>query len=121
MTAFEHLSNLRPHMLRDGIKARAVNGGRLTMAVIDLEPNAISPEHRHENEQLGFIIAGTMIMRIGSEKRELRPGDTYSIPPNIPHEAIAGPDGCTATDIFAPVRADWADLKRGEPAPGNWP
>jgi quercetin dioxygenase-like cupin family protein len=121
MSAFEHLSKVRPHLLRDGIKARAVNGERVTMAVIDLEPHAISPEHSHENEQLGFVIAGTMTMRIGSEKRELRPGDTYAIPPNIPHEAIAGPDGATATDIFAPVRADWAEMKRGEPGPGNWP
>ena len=121
MSAFEHLWKVRPHLLRDGIKARAVNGERVTMAVIDLEPHAISPEHSHENEQLGFVIAGTMTMRIGSEKQELRPGDTYAIPPNIPHEAIAGPDGATATDIFVPVRADWADLKRGDPTPGNWP
>ena len=26
------------------------------MAVIDLEPNAVSPEHHHDNEQLGFVI-----------------------------------------------------------------
>ena len=118
---FESLRNISPHVLTDGVMARAVEGERMTMAVVELDPNAISPSHHHENEQLGFIIAGTMTMRVGSEKRELGPGDTYAIPPNIPHEAIAGADGCTATDIFAPVRADWADLKRGEPAPGNWP
>jgi quercetin dioxygenase-like cupin family protein len=121
MSTFGSIEELRPHLLRDGIQARAVNGERLTMAVIELEPDAVSPEHHHENEQLGFVIRGTLIMRIGLEKRELKPGDTYSVPSHVPHEAMAGPDGATVTDIFAPVRADWADLERAEPSPGRWP
>jgi unsaturated pyranuronate lyase len=121
MSTFGNLAKVQPHILRDGIKARAVNGDRLTMAVVELEPNAVSPEHHHENEQLGFVIQGSLIMRIGSERRELKPGDTYSIPSDVPHEATAGPEGATVTDIFAPVRADWADMKRAEPSPGKWP
>jgi quercetin dioxygenase-like cupin family protein len=121
MKTFEPLGSVRPHALRDGITARAINGERITMAVIDLDPGAVSPEHHHENEQLGFIISGSLTMRIGSEKRELRAGDTYAIPSHVPHEAIAGGEGCTAVDVFAPVRADWADLKRTEPRPGRWP
>lgn len=121
MSAFEKLSGLRPYQLRDGITARAVNGDRLTMAVIDLEPNAISPEHHHDNEQLGFVIKGTIEFRIGSEKRILHAGDTYLIPSHVPHEAIAGPEGATVTDVFAPVRADWEQMKRAEPSPGRWP
>jgi quercetin dioxygenase-like cupin family protein len=121
MSTFEAVRNLRPYQLRDGIAARAVNGERITMAVIDLEPGAISPEHSHENEQLGFVITGSVTMRIGSEKKELRAGDTYNIPSTVPHEAIAGPDGCTAVDVFAPIRADWEKLERPDPSPGRWP
>ncbi len=121
MKTFEPVSSLRPYQLRDGITARAVNGDRMTMAVIDLEPGAVSAEHQHENEQLGFVLAGSLTMRIGSEKRELRAGDTYNIPSHVPHEAIAGADGCTAVDVFAPIRADWEKLGRLEPTPGRWP
>lgn len=121
MKTFEAIRDLRPHLLRDGITARAVNGERMTMAVIDLEPNAKSPEHHHENEQLGFVIKGTIELRIGSDKRVLHAGDTYAIPSHVPHEAIAGPEGATVTDVFAPVRADWAEMKRSEPSPGRWP
>jgi quercetin dioxygenase-like cupin family protein len=91
------------------------------MAVVDLEPNVALPEHHHENEQLGFVIAGIITMRIGSEKRELKAGDTYSIPSHVPHDAVAGAEGCTVADVFAPIRADWNDLKRGEPSAGRWP
>jgi quercetin dioxygenase-like cupin family protein len=118
---FESLRNIRPHALREGITARAVEGERMTMAVVDLAPDAVLPEHHHENEQLGFVIAGALTMRIGTEMRELHAGDTYAIPSHVPHDAVAGPEGATVADVFAPVRADWAELKRTEPSAGSWP
>lgn len=121
MKAFEAIRDVRPHLLRDGITARAVEGERITMAVVDLDPNAHLPEHHHENEQLGFVIKGTLDFRIGSEKRVLRAGDMYVIPSHVPHEAVAGAEGATVADAFAPVRADWAEMKRAEPSPGHWP
>jgi quercetin dioxygenase-like cupin family protein len=101
--------------------ARAVEGDRLTMAVVELDANAVSPMHHHENEQLGFVIAGSMVMRIGTEEQELGPGDTYNIPSDVSHDAVAGPDGATVVDVFAPVRADWLEKKRTEPAAPRWP
>jgi quercetin dioxygenase-like cupin family protein len=121
MKTFEPVSGLRPYQLRDGITARAVNGERITMAVVDLDPGAVSPEHRHENEQLGFVIKGSLTMRVGSEKRVLHAGDTYTIPSDVPHTAEAGPEGSTVLDVFAPIRADWEKLSRLDPKPGNWP
>ena len=121
MSAFKPVSDLEPIVLADGIRARAVKGERMTMAVVDLAPNAISPEHKHENEQLGFVIRGSMTMRIGDEVLELKAGDTYVIPSHIEHGAAAGPDGATVTDVFAPIRADWDTRERLEPSRGDWP
>ena len=121
MTTFHELHAISPHVLRDGVTARAVTGERMTLAVIDLEPNATVPEHKHDNEQLGFVISGSITMRVGSEKRELRAGETYTIPSNVPHEAAAGGEGAPVVDAFAPLRADWAALKREKPLRGRWP
>jgi quercetin dioxygenase-like cupin family protein len=121
MSTFQPLSELRPYELREGLTARAVKGDRMTLAVVDIQPGAALPEHHHENEQLGFIISGVLTMRIGTEKRELRAGDTYVIPSNVPHEAIAGSEGATVADVFAPIRADWEKLPRLNPSPGLWP
>jgi quercetin dioxygenase-like cupin family protein len=118
---FESLRNIRPHMLVEGVMARAVEGERLSLAVVELEPNAVSPAHHHDNEQLGFVIAGSIVMRIGTEERELNPGDTYTIPSNVPHDAVAGPDGATVVDVFAPPREDWKKLERGDPTSPRWP
>ena len=121
MSTFIELHGIRPHLLREGVHARAVTGDRMTLAVVDLDPNSTVPEHKHENEQLGFVISGALTMRIGSEQRELHGGDTYGIPSHVPHEAIAGLEGATVVDAFAPLRADWAALKREDPSPGRWP
>jgi quercetin dioxygenase-like cupin family protein len=118
---YESLRDISPHMLVEGIMARAVEGERLTMAVVELDPNAVSPAHHHENEQLGFVIAGSITMRIGNEERELMPGDTYNIPTHVSHDAVAGPDGATVVDVFVPVREDWKKLGRAQPSAPRWP
>ncbi len=115
------IAGLRPYAVWNGVTARVVNGARLTLAAVDLEPNAVVAEHHHENEQLGMVLRGSLTFTIGGNKRELHPGDTYTIPSHVPHHAVTGPDGCSVVDVFAPVRADWERLERSEPFPPDWP
>ncbi len=119
--AFHDIAGLRPYAIWSGVTARVVNGARLTLAAVDLEPDVPVREHRHENEQLGLVLRGSIMFTIGGEKRALHAGETYTIPSNVPHEAVAGPEGCTVVDVFAPVRADWEKLDRPEPFPPDWP
>jgi len=118
---FRPLAELRPYAIWEGVTARVVNGERMTLAAVDLGPNATVAEHHHENEQLGFVIRGSMTFTIGGEKRELHPGDTYAIPSHVPHDAVAGPQGATVVDVFAPGRAEWEKLPRPDPFPPEWP
>jgi unsaturated pyranuronate lyase len=121
VSGFGDLAAIPPHRVWDGIVARAVGGGRVTLAVIELEPDMIVPEHSHENEQLGVLVAGSMRFRIGDEERELEVGATWSIPPNVPHEVVTGPEGAVAVEVFAPARGDWGALDRLEPSTPSWP
>jgi quercetin dioxygenase-like cupin family protein len=118
---FNGLRELRPYAVWGGVTARVVNGERLTLAAVDLEPNATVREHRHDNEQLGLVLRGSITFTIAGDKRRLHAGETYTIPSNVPHDAVAGPEGCTVVDVFAPVRADWEKLDRPEPFPPDWP
>jgi len=36
----------------------------------------------------------------------LHAGDMYLIPGNVPHSAVAGPEGFVAAEVFSPVRED---------------
>ena len=118
---YAELSQLEPYAVWPGVVARAVNGDRLTLAVVDLEPNADVAEHQHDNEQLGLVLKGEITMTIAGASRSLRPGETYVIPSNVPHSARASAAGATVIDVFAPVRADWESKERLPAAAGNWP
>ena len=121
MRAFEELGDIAPQQLFDGYLARAVHGDRITFAIVEIDPGSPLPEHQHENEQLGMVLRGSMTFRIGDEERTLGPGGTWSIPPNTPHSATAGPDGAVALDVFAPTRDDWKALAAEEPRPPRYP
>jgi quercetin dioxygenase-like cupin family protein len=91
----------------ESIAARVVHGERISMAVVELDPGALVPEHRHPNEQLGIVLRGLMTFRVGDETRELGPGGTWRILSDEPHEARAGPEGAVVIDVFTPPRDDW--------------
>jgi unsaturated pyranuronate lyase len=121
MDTFTSFSFERPYKIWSGAVARAVHGDRITMAAVDLDPDLLVPEHRHENEQLGFVLKGSVTMMIDGDEKELRVGDAYRIPSNVPHSARSGPGGATVMDVFAPIRADWEKAERLEPSRGGWP
>jgi quercetin dioxygenase-like cupin family protein len=103
------------------VQARVVAGANASLALVELGPLAIVPGHQHVHEQLGMCIEGSITFTIDGEERTLGPGGTWRIPSNLPHHAVAGPDGAIVVDIFAPTRSDWDSLPRSVPRPPRWP
>ena len=106
----------------DTVQARRVEGERITLAIVELAPNAVVPEHRHAAEQLGMVIRGQMHFTVDGETRDLGPGGTWRILGDRPHDVVAGPEGAVVIDVFTPIRSDWEDREvvPGSPAP-RWP
>jgi quercetin dioxygenase-like cupin family protein len=121
MTAFDEVAAIAPHRIWDGVLGRVVHGERVTLAVVELEPDTVIPEHSHENEQVGVLVRGSVTFRVGDETRELEPGGTWRIPTNVPHDVATGPEGAVVVEVFAPARADWDALERREPHAPQWP
>src|SRR2546423_11815772 len=121
MSVYQAVAKLRPTRIWDGVLGRVVNGERLTIGFVDIDPNVQVPEHRHENEQVGFVLLGSITMVVAGESRELGVGGTYTINSNVPHSAKAGAGGASVVDVFAPIRADWEQAPRVKAFPGRWP
>ena len=121
MGALEDLAALQPFKVWEGVIARSVEGERLNLAVVELEPSSVVPEHSHDNEQLGICLSGSLVFRVGDESRELHAGETWSIPGNVPHEVQVGPNGAVVVDVFVPPRDDWRKAERVEPRAPRWP
>ncbi len=116
-----NLAEIPPIAIWKNITARRVQGERITMAIVEFEPDAVVPEHRHPNEQSGMVIQGEVSFRIGDEERRLGPGGTWRILGEVPHAVVAGPDGAVVIDAFTPIRSDWDLLQPLEPTRPTWP
>jgi quercetin dioxygenase-like cupin family protein len=121
VSVFGSVSGLKPAKIWNGVLARPLHAERVTIGFVDIDPGVLVPEHRHDNEQVGFVQRGSVTMTIAGQARELQVGETYSIAGGIPHSAKAGPDGASVVDVFAPVREDWKSAPTADPFPGRWP
>jgi quercetin dioxygenase-like cupin family protein len=122
MSAFEDIEAVGPLRIWDDVVAREIHGQQTTLAVVELEPGALVPEHHHVSEQLGMVITGSVSFRVGAEEKQLGPGATWNIPSDVPHEVKAGPEGAVVIDVFSPTRQDdWSGLEREAPRSPHWP
>ena len=121
MSAFADIHLLGPQQIWHGIVGRTVHGERVTLSVLELEADAVVPEHAHANEQVGLLLEGSIRFTIGGETRELGPGGTWRILGDVPHSVVVGTEGALIVEAFSPVRDDWHALETEAPRPGRWP
>lgn len=121
MENLRNLAEIAPVTIWENVTARRVQGDQITMAIVELEPDSVVPEHRHLNEQSGMVIQGEVRFRVGDEERRLGPGGTWRILGDTPHAVTAGPEGAVVIDVFTPIRADWDALPPLEPTRPAWP
>jgi unsaturated pyranuronate lyase len=99
------LEQLKPDLGR-----RLLTGERMMLAQVYLQQGAIVPRHEHDNEQLTYIVEGTLRLWLGPDDDEemfdVRAGEVLHIPPNVPHRAEAL-ENTLDVDIFCPPREDW--------------
>jgi unsaturated pyranuronate lyase len=90
---------------------RMITGERVMLAHVYLERGAVVPKHAHENEQLSYLLEGSLRFWLGedgSEVVDLAAGEVLHIPSHLPHRAEAL-EKTLDVDIFCPPRQDWLD------------
>ncbi len=98
----------------DDIARRLFTGERMMLAQVYLKKGAIVPKHSHDNEQLTWIMEGSLRFWIGNEgeegyeERVISAGEVMYIPSHVPHKAEALEDTLDV-DVFSPPRQDWLD------------
>ena len=105
MEPFAELSALPLRQIWESATVRTVDGERLTLGIVELDANAVVPEHRHDHEQLGIVLRGMQALVVDG----------------VPHEVRVGPEGAVVIDVFAPVRQDWGAVEPAAARPARWP
>jgi quercetin dioxygenase-like cupin family protein len=90
---------------------RLITGGDMMIAHVYLKQGCIVPKHAHHNEQLTYVLEGSLRFRLGDDGDQVvdvNAGEVLCIPRNVPHEAEALEDTLDV-DVFNPPREDWLD------------
>jgi quercetin dioxygenase-like cupin family protein len=106
-------NDVPPLPVEPGIVVRPVLGKRLNISFIHFEPQAVAPVHQHQEEQIGTVLEGSLEFELAGERRLLRRGDVYVIPPDVPHGAVTSEEGCITLDVFSPPREGLRELLEG--------
>ena len=98
--------------LKPDLGRRLISTERMMLAQVFLQKGCVVPKHSHENEQLTWILEGSLRLWLGEDGAEemfdVHAGEVLHIPSHVPHRAEAL-DDTLDVDIFQPPRADWLD------------
>jgi quercetin dioxygenase-like cupin family protein len=94
---------IEPH---PGVKGRVVHAQHATMIVYEYAPRTIVATHKHDVEQFGVVVKGSLAMVIAGEQRILMVGDTFRIPASTAHGARVFEEVTQVVQVFAPPRTD---------------
>jgi quercetin dioxygenase-like cupin family protein len=102
---FVHVDDLDPLTVVPGLEFRPVTTDTVMTNFVSFEPGATAPTHHHVEQQIAIVLSGELTFDVGDQSRVMHAGDCVVIPPNVRHGGVAGPEGCTALDVFTPPRA----------------
>lgn len=83
-----------------------VYGEKTLLAEFKLEKGVVLPDHSHPHEQTGYLVSGRIDLIVEGQTHEAVPGDSWSIPGNMVHRAIAHEESIVV-EVFSPVREDY--------------
>jgi unsaturated pyranuronate lyase len=107
---FVQIHDLDPLIVIPGLEFRPVTTDSVMTNFVRFEPDAVAPDHHHDEQQIAIVLAGELTFTVGGETRVMHAGDVVVIPPNVEHGGFAGPQGCDALDVFTPPRAGIVQL-----------
>ena len=88
------------------VARKAIVGARQTLVQSYLKAGAIVPLHRHQDEQMIYVLQGALKMLVGGEPATVREGEVLLVPPGVPHQAEALDDTFVMTVGSGRVVAD---------------
>ncbi len=93
--------------LLDGVTLNTRCWGEKTlMGEFHIREGRELPDHSHPHEQTGYLVSGRLELTIDGVRHQFSPGDTWCIPGDVRHSAVALTD-VVALEVFTPVREDY--------------
>jgi quercetin dioxygenase-like cupin family protein len=93
--------------LKNGIQ-RQVYGydDKIMLVKAKFVKGAVGALHEHHHSQVTYVESGVFEMTIGDQKKIIRKGDGYYVPPHVIHGCVCLEPGLLI-DVFSPLREDF--------------
>lgn len=78
----------------------------LMVVKVQFDAGGIGTVHQHRHSQITHVESGVFEVEIGGDKKVLKGGDAFYIPPNVLHGAVCIEAG-VLIDVFSPMREDF--------------
>jgi len=108
---FFNLDNLEEYEVAEGIILKPIYYTDEFMAILFIIKKEV-PIHKHSNVQVGMILDGKALFKIGNIEKEVVKNDFYFIPSNVEHRVRVLNGPLYALDIFIPAREDYKKFFR---------
>lgn len=79
---------------------------KIMLVKAKFEKGGVGQLHSHYHSQVTYVDSGVFEMTIGDEKKIIRKGDGFYVPPNIVHGCVCIEEGMLI-DVFSPHREDF--------------
>ena len=79
---------------------------KLMVVKVEFETGGIGSLHKHYHSQITHLESGVFEVEINGEKKLLKSGDAFYIPPNVLHGAVCKEAG-VLIDVFSPMREEF--------------
>ena len=98
----------------NGISIKTLSYGENSLIVeFLLQKGSSLPEHKHINEQTGYLVKGSIRLFIDGKSKVLHPGDSWTILSKVQHRAEIIEDS-VAVEVFSPRREDYIKYENKE-------
>jgi quercetin dioxygenase-like cupin family protein len=79
---------------------------KIMLVKAKFEKGGVGALHSHHHSQVTYVDSGVFEMTIGDEKKIIRKGDGYYVPPHVVHGCVCLEAGMLI-DVFSPHREDF--------------
>lgn len=100
-------ADVKPVYAFPGIARRTLIWGDQAMLIQNcFTAGAGVPEHAHPQEQVSYVLEGSLVVEMQGVTYVLNAGDSLVMPSNVAHSARS-PEGGVVIEVFAPPREDF--------------
>lgn len=100
------LNKMRPDYVSKEYRRKVAQGENLTLARLEAKQGAVTRPHRHDHEEIIFLVKGSWRFQLPTGTVTLYPNQVLSIPKGVEHSSEVLED-VVAIDVCTPARKDW--------------